>query len=98
MPWSKFLSSCYKIRKIFLDYNYYPKICDFGLGKLKQKRAIEPVGTLKYAIPEVLANKLYDSSKIDISSLGVTLFNLVNNWTGFNEAIESDVFYLLIKN
>ena len=86
-----------KLENILLDDNYNPKICDFGLGKLKQKKAIEPVGTLKYAAPEVLANKLYDSSKIDIFSLGVTLFYLVNNSTGFNKATESDDFYSLIK-
>ena len=46
-----------KLENILLDDNYNPKICDFGLGKLKQKKAIEPVGTLRYAAPEVLANK-----------------------------------------
>ena len=83
-----------KLENILLNDNYNPKICDFGLGILKQKKAIEPVGTLKYAAPEVLANKLYDSSKIDIFILGVTLFYLVNSSTGFNKATESDVAFI----
>ena len=70
----------------------------FWIREIKTKKAIEPVGTLRYAAPEVLANKLYDSSKIDIFSLGVTLFYLVNNTSGFNKATEGDTFYSLIKN
>ena len=85
-----------KLENILLDENFNPKICDFGYSKMNQKKAIEPVGTLKYAAPEVLSNRLYDCSKIDVFSLGVTLLFLVDNSYGFTKAEQSDEFYQLI--
>ena len=72
----------------------------FWIKEIKtKKKIIEPVGTLRYASTEALANKLYNSSKIDIFSLGVILFYLINNSTLFNKAKEVDIFVInKIKN
>ena len=70
----------------------------FWIKEIKtKKKIIEPVGTLRYASTEALANKLYNSSKIDIFSLGVILFYLINNSILFNKATEGDIFLSLIK-
>ena len=86
-----------KLENILLDENYNPKICDFGYAKFNQKKAIEKVGTLYYAAPEIFSSKPYDSSQIDIFSLGATLFTLVNNSLGFSKATSDDQFYSLIE-
>ena len=88
-----------KLENILLDNNYNPKICDFGLAKINQKKAIEPYGTQSYAAPEVLSNRLYDCSKIDIFSLGVTLFYLINRKPPFKKkAVSNDELDSLIKS
>ena len=86
-----------KLENILLDENYEPKICDFGFAKFNQKKAIEQVGTMNYAAPEIFSFKPYDCSQIDIFSLGATLFTLVNSSLGFRKATSDDQFYSLIE-
>ena len=85
-----------KFENIILDENYNPKICDFGYAKFNQKKAIENVGTTHYMAPEVYLFKPYDATLIDIFSLGVTLFVLVNRNRGFLEPLINDQFYSFI--
>jgi serine/threonine-protein kinase SRK2 len=53
------------------------KICDFGYSKrpeVEQSQCKSIVGTPAYLAPEVLANKPYRGSAVDVWSAGVLLF------------------------
>eukprot|EP00826_Nyctotherus_ovalis_P020518 TRINITY_DN16458_c0_g1_i2.p3 TRINITY_DN16458_c0_g1~~TRINITY_DN16458_c0_g1_i2.p3 ORF type:complete len:177 (+),score=60.40 TRINITY_DN16458_c0_g1_i2:1999-2529(+) len=54
------------------------KIVDFGLARILEpnEMAAEPVGTLCYAAPEILAGKKYDKS-VDMWSLGILMYWLL---------------------
>jgi tRNA A-37 threonylcarbamoyl transferase component Bud32/ATP-dependent protease HslVU (ClpYQ) peptidase subunit len=60
--------------------NRFIKICDFGLiaiHKFAQQSHTEKRGHVRYAAPEVLNGRKYDT-KADIYSLGIILMNLFN--------------------
>jgi hypothetical protein len=65
--------------------NRFIKICDFGLiaiHKIAQQSHTKDRGHMRYAAPEVLNGRNYDT-KADIYSLGIILINLFNidiNW------------------
>ena len=65
------------------------KICDFGsvvsfLKENNKKKLLEGlVGTPSYVAPEIIRLKPYNGEKIDIFSIGVTLFNLMTKMTPF---------------
>ena len=89
-----------KPNNILLDDNFNPKICDFGLAIMGQKKAKNQFGTRIYKAPEVLLNKEYDCSEIDIYSLGVTLFVLIVGIHPFEVYLSSskkESLYPLIK-
>lgn len=56
------------------------KVGDFGIAKELEKTtgAMSSKGTLNYMAPEVAAGKKYDST-VDIYSLGLVLYKLLNN-------------------
>ena len=95
---------------LFVGDNYELKLCDFGfairfLNKENQKRKLRnPVGTPYYCAPEILEGKNYDGEKVDIFSIGASLFVLMTRKFGFEEAKVnnismkvSKILYKLIK-
>ena len=86
-----------KLENILLDNNYNPKICDFGFATFNSDKLLEPLGTRPYAAPEIIKNKPYNGFKIDIFSLGATLFTLVIGFPAFFEASSRDKNYIYIK-
>ena len=54
------------------------KVCDLGYATYftKSSRDTESCGSLHYAAPEILFNNVYSPPKLDVWSLGVTLFAL----------------------
>jgi serine/threonine protein kinase len=67
------------------ENNRFIKICDFGLiaiHKFAQQSHTQDRGHIRYAAPEVLNGRKYDT-KADIYSLGIILINLFDidiNW------------------
>lgn len=59
------------------------KLCDFGLSTVfKDEKYVkiylnEHVGTPAFVAPEIIKHKSYDGEKIDVFSIGVTIFSLL---------------------
>jgi len=85
-----------KPSNILLDDNYSIKIIDFCYAteyNPKGPKLKGNYGTRQYKAPEIFANKEYNGFKIDIFSLGVTLFVLTFYVNGFTEAKKEDPLY-----
>ncbi len=67
-----------KSANILLDESYNPKVCDFGLSRLKaQERSMTGnCGTVQWMAPEVLANQSYNE-KADVFSYGIICWELL---------------------
>ena len=90
-----------KIENVMFDCNYNIKIADFGFatqkdGKQGLGKLTSRLGTLKYCAPEILRNRPYIGTQVDVYSLGVCLFVLVFGRFPFNKAAKDDVGYKLI--
>lgn len=68
-----------KSANILLDESYNPKVCDFGLSRLKaQERSMTGnCGTVQWMAPEVLANQAYNE-KADVFSYGIICWELLS--------------------
>lgn len=86
-----------KLENILLDDNLNLKVADFGfacyksIDKLKSYR-----GTMTYMAPEIKEGKQYDGRQIDLFSLGVILFIIVQGIFPFKEARKEEYFYNLL--
>lgn len=67
-----------KSANILLNESYTPKVCDFGLSRLKaQERSMTGnCGTVQWMAPEVLANQSYNE-KADVFSYGIICIELL---------------------
>lgn len=67
-----------KSANILLNESYVPKVCDFGLSRLKaQERSMTGnCGTVQWMAPEVLANQAYNE-KADVFSYGIICWELL---------------------
>lgn len=56
------------------------KICDFGVSKIIKKNQVinESCGTPAYLAPEIIKEKGYQGFGVDIWSLGILLFAMLN--------------------
>ena len=83
---------------ILIDSNLDLKVIDFtnaecnNIQRLKAPRR----GTKTYVAPEIREAKVYDGQKVDIFSLGVTLFAIVQGNFPFTEATPNEYYYKLI--
>jgi serine/threonine-protein kinase SRK2 len=67
------------------------KICDFGYSKrpeVEQSQCKSIVGTPAYLAPEVLANKPYRGSAVDVWSAGVLLFVMLVGSYPFEDPLD----------
>ena len=76
---------------VFVGDKYDIKLCDLGLAdyfkndnneKILLKKS---VGTNPYKAPELIMNNFYDGEKIDVFSIGVTIFNLMTKKIPFQK-------------
>lgn len=67
-----------KSANILLDDSYNPKVCDFGLSRLKanEKSMTGNCGTVQWMAPEILANEAY-AEPADVYSYGIVLWELL---------------------
>ena len=68
-----------KSANILLDESYNPKVCDFGLSRLKahERSMTGNCGTVQWMAPEVLASKPYNE-KADVYSFGIICWELLS--------------------
>ena len=85
-----------KVDNILFDADFGIKINDFGHAKEYEPLLEGICGTKKYQAPEIKESKQYDGYKIDIFSLGVTLFALTVGNHGFDSASKDNEYYQFI--
>ncbi len=89
-----------KLNNILLGEDLNIKVVDLGFagllsgvdGLMRTKLGTEP-----YKAPEIHEGKLYSGEKVDIFSLGVTIFCTIAGNLPFLKADQKDIFYDAIK-
>ena len=86
-----------KPENILLNENFHAKLTDFGLSKYYTKNELlnTNCGSPIYAAPEMLEGKSYDGTKIDIWSLGITLYTMLCGELPFSVEDENDIKSLI---
>lgn len=74
-----------KLDNILMDENEGIKICDFGVSRLitKNQSIQEQCGTPAYLAPEIIADKGYRGYYVDLWSLGVLLYAMLQGTVPF---------------
>ena len=88
-----------KLENILIDSDLTFKLIDLGLsdsGNLKQVTGA--VGSPSYVAPEVLEEFTYDGTKVDLFSMGVLLFIVVQGKFPHGTKILKDKYYDMIRN
>ena len=86
-----------KPENILLTENLDAKLSDFGLSKFFKKNELlnTSCGSPIYAAPEMLQGKSYDGTKIDIWSLGISLYMMISGELPFSVEDENDIKTLI---
>ena len=86
-----------KLENILVDENLNLKLADFGFACFKKIDMLRSYrGTMTYMAPEIKEGKTYRGSQVDIFSMGVILFIIVQGIFPFKEARKEEYFYSLI--
>ena len=86
-----------KLENILVDEHLNMKVADFGFATYKKINKLSSYrGTMTYMAPEIKEGKMYDGRQIDIFSMGVILFIIVQGIFPFKEAKKDEYFYSLI--
>ncbi len=86
-----------KLENILVDERLNLKIADFGFACYKNVDSLKSYrGTMTYMAPEIKEGKQYRGSQVDLFSMGVILFIIVQGIFPFKEARREEYFYNLI--
>jgi serine/threonine protein kinase len=86
-----------KLENILVDDNLNLKLADFGFSCYKNIDALQSYrGTMTYMAPEIKEGKQYKGTNVDMFSIGVILFIIVQGIFPFKEARKEEYFYNLI--
>ena len=86
-----------KLENILVDDNLNLKLADFGFACYKNINALNSYrGTMTYMAPEIKEGKQYKGTNVDMFSIGVILFIIVQGIFPFKEARKEEYFYNLI--
>lgn len=86
-----------KLENILVDENMNLKVADFGFATYKHINKLESYrGTKTYMAPEIKDGKTYDGRQVDIFSVGVILWIIVQGIFPFQEAKTDDYYYNLL--
>lgn len=88
-----------KLENILLDKRGNAKLADFGFTReCATKAQLETIcGTTVYMAPELLQREKYDGFKIDVWSLGVILYTMINGSMPFDEDEPSKTEWKIIN-
>ena len=86
-----------KLENILVDDSLNLKLADFGFACYKNIDALKSYrGTMTYMAPEIKEGKQYKGKNVDMFSIGVILFIIVQGIFPFKEARKEEYFYNLI--
>ena len=86
-----------KLENILVDDMMNLKVADFGFATYKKINKLQSYrGTMTYMAPEIKEGKTYDGKQIDMFSVGVILFIIIQGIFPFKEAKKDEYFYNLI--
>merc|ERR1712051_1045119 len=86
-----------KLENILIDDNLNLKLADFGFSCYKNIDTLKSYrGTMTYMAPEIKESKQYKGTQVDMFSIGVILFIIVQGIFPFKEARKEEYFYNLI--
>jgi serine/threonine protein kinase len=86
-----------KLENILVDDNLNLKLADFGFACYKNIDALSSYrGTMTYMAPEIKEGKQYKGTNVDMFSIGVILFIIVQGIFPFKEARKEEYFYNLL--
>jgi len=88
-----------KLENILIDDNLNLKLADFGFACYKNIDMLQSYrGTMTYMAPEIKEGKTYKGTQVDMFSIGVILFIIVQGIFPFKEARKEEYFYNLLLN
>lgn len=88
-----------KLENILVDENLNLKVADFGFAVYKSIDSLNSYrGTMTYMAPEIKYGKTYDGREVDLFSIGVIIFIIVQGIFPFKEAKKDEYFYNLLLN
>jgi serine/threonine protein kinase len=86
-----------KLENILIDEQLNLKIADFGFDCYKSIDSLKSYrGTMTYMAPEIKEGKVYKGTQVDLFSIGVILFIIVQGIFPFKEARKEEYFYNLL--
>ncbi|CCH59225.1 hypothetical protein TBLA_0B03860 [Henningerozyma blattae CBS 6284] len=88
-----------KLENILLDKVGNAKLTDFGFTReCASKNILETIcGTTVYMAPELIKRERYDGFKIDVWSLGVILYTLLNGFMPFDEEQQKNTEWKIVN-
>ncbi|GAV54982.1 hypothetical protein ZYGR_0AS03050 [Zygosaccharomyces rouxii] len=89
-----------KLENILLDKKGNAKLTDFGFTReCVSKSSLETIcGTTVYMAPELTQRQAYDGFKIDIWSLGIILYTMINGTMPFDEEDETRTKWKIVND
>lgn len=86
-----------KLENILVDDNLNLKVADFGFAVYKSIETLNSYrGTMTYMAPEIKLGQTYDGTQVDLFSIGVIIFIIVQGIFPFKEAKKDEYFYNLL--
>lgn len=86
-----------KLENILVDDKMNLKLLDFGFASVKSIDSLKSYrGTMTYMAPEIKEGKVYKGKQVDLFSLGVILFIIVQGIFPFKEARKEEYFYKIL--
>lgn len=88
-----------KSENVLLDSNFSPKLCDFGFCNTNLIADDDSKnGTLCYSAPELFTEGKYNTLKVDIYAIGITLYSLAVFHFPFKDGDDQSIVKQIVAN